>query len=123
MKNAIISTVLVLISGCSFLNQGNILFSQKLPGGRIIQLTQIGGGAASEGAIWVSEKKKNKNILIDRLDGYNTLDNIPGLQQLNDSIIIITLIDTVINMRFKYRVNLNNRISPNDGSPGAKLFE
>jgi len=123
MKNAIISTVLVLISGCSFLNQGNILFSQKLPGGRIIQLTQIGGGATSEGAIWVSEKKKNKNILIDRLDGYNTLDNIPGLQQLNDSIIIITLIDTVINMRFKYRVNLNNRISPNDGSPGAKLFE
>ena len=99
------------------------MLRQKLPNGKTLQLTQIGGGATSVGAIWVSERKNNDDVLIERIDGYSTTDCIPSLQQLNDSIIMITLIDTVIRRQFKYRVNLNNRIFPNDGSPGAKLVE
>ena len=81
-----------------------------------IELLFRAGGATDRDVIWIQKTLNNQKSYIGRIKGDDRYKF--KIWQENDSIIKIRLTDTLnISGKFRdFKINLNNRIYPNDGS-------
>ena len=124
MRNHLIIIILVLLTSCK---EENVGFQGKLTNGDIIQVVDyiLPLGATTPDVMWVIKKSgKGEGVFIARLDNVNTKIYKVDLTQLNDSTVFIRLTDKSTGMfkgaYFDYKIDLNKRIYPNDGSPGVE---
>ena len=122
MKYFILLFILFPYSCTDYTEKKITMIHYQLRNGDAIELEYTIGneiGATTPDVTWIRKIPKNgDSYLIGKIKAVFEGDNVI-ISQLNDSIIKIRFIDTVIGKKqFKdYIVNLNKNIKPNDGSP------
>ena len=120
MKYLICFFITLTTWSCIFQSDYTSIGKLVLGNGDQIELLYRGGGATASDVIWVQKTSNSKDSFIAKINYHKKIQ--AKLWQINDSIIIVRLIDTAFfKGKFRdFRLNLNKRIYPNDGSPYAE---
>ncbi len=102
--------LIVLCSGCLSMVEKKNVIGYKINDSVEIVVQYVGGGATAPDYLKVVKKSPAASTIIKVLDGY-TNDYVFHLQQLNDSIVILNMIDTAqfttVNRNLEFRININ----------------
>ena len=97
-----------------------VLGSFQLKDGVTLALQEkIGGylGATTPNVTWIKIKERNgKEQQVGKINRFLDMGTI-SFEPINDSLISLQYIDSILHYKSKYIININKRIYPNDGSP------
>lgn len=116
MKNLLFTCMVFSATSCltMFDSKEDLMGKFILKDGNLIEVINVGTGATSPDVIWINKTNKNgERFSIDSIMigggglGYNL-----AFQQINDTLLKITFIDTLvfIDQKKEWLVNLKNRI-------------
>ena len=114
MKNAKMVLIILFYSGCftMFERKETLMGQLKLKDNSVINLIDAGSGATSPDVIWINRiSERGEKVIIDSIHRSGHLYSV-SFEQINDTILNITLTDTAVfkGKKIDRLVNLNNRI-------------